>query len=104
MRSCVKDMRKKIWHMPRKCEDHTLEDQRRELDKIEEIPLGQIIEHLERARTKGSGNSKQGSNLYGTSKGVEQEGLLTRDPRGRHFGGGGERQRGIGEAGGEAAC
>ena len=90
--------------MPRKCEYHTLEDQRRELDKIEEINLEQILEHLERARTKGAGNSKQGSNLGGTSKGVEQEGLLTRDPRGRHFGGGGERQRGIGEAGGEAAC
>ena len=58
--------------MPRKCEDHTLEDQRRELDKIEEIRLEQILEHLERARTKGAGNSKQGSNLGGTSKEVEQ--------------------------------
>ena len=63
--------------MPRKCEDHTLEDQRRELDKDRrKTPLEQNLEHLERARTKGARNSNQGSNLGGTSKGVEQEGLL----------------------------
>ena len=48
--------------MPRKCEDHTLEDQRREFDEIEEISLEQILEHLACTRAMGGRNSKQGSN------------------------------------------